>query len=306
MTAPPLLELRGLSKRFGNLEAVRDVDMTVRRGDVYGFLGLNGAGKTTTLRMVLGLLTPTSGSIRLFGEERPSARRAGMARLGAMVEGPAFYPYLSGLDNLRILGRLAGPVDRADAERVLDRVSLAPAARQRAGTYSLGMKQRLGIALALISKPEFLVLDEPLNGLDPRGILEMRTLLRSLNADDGVTILISSHLLHEIELSCNRLGIINRGRLVVEENLDALLRSLATRVEVAVDDTARAAAVARTLGFTPEIESTAPGLIVLEMPAERMGELNARLVAAGVVVSRLAERRLSLEEVFMLRSAEAA
>ncbi len=206
-----------LTKRYGEVVAVQDLDLSVRAGEVYGFLGPNGAGKTTTLRMLLGLVRPTSGRVLLHG--RPPGDLSGV---GALIEGPAFYPYLSGRDNLRVLARYAGVDDRR-IDVVLDLVDLADRAKHKFATYSLGMKQRLGVAAALLKDPQLLILDEPTNGLDPAGMADMRTLIRRLGAA-GSTVLISSHLLGEVEQICDRVGIIARGALVAE-NTVAELRS---------------------------------------------------------------------------------
>jgi ABC-2 type transport system ATP-binding protein len=205
----------GLTKRYGNLTAVDALDLDVRAGEIYGFLGPNGAGKTTTLRMLLGLVRPTSGSIRVLGE--PPGRHGGV---GALIEGPAFYPYLSGRDNLRVLARYSGThAGRIDV--ALDLVDLAGRAGDRYGTYSLGMKQRLGMAAALLKDPRLLILDEPTNGLDPAGMADVRTLIRRLGAA-GCTVLLSSHLLGEVQQICDRVGVIAGGRLVAESTVAEL------------------------------------------------------------------------------------
>src|SRR4051794_23779591 len=209
MTYP--VQTSALTKRYGRMRAVEELSISVPRGEVYGFLGPNGAGKTTTLRMLLGLVQPTSGSLRLLG------RRPGpgyLARVGALIEGPAFYPYLSGRDNLRVLADHGG-VRRSRVDGVLETVALAERAGDRYATYSLGMKQRLGLAAALLKDPELLILDEPTNGLDPAGMADMRVTIRALAAD-GRTVLLSSHLLAEVEQVCARVGVLNHGRLVTE------------------------------------------------------------------------------------------
>src|SRR4051794_13981911 len=207
MTYP--VQTSALTKRYGRMRAVEELSISVPRGEVYGFLGPNGAGKTTTLRMLLGLVQPTSGSLRLLG------RRPGpgyLARVGALIEGPAFYPYLSGRDNLRVLADHGG-VRRSRVDGVLETVALAERAGDRYATYSLGMKQRLGLAAALLKDPELLILDEPTNGLDPAGMAEMRDFIRSLAAG-GRTVLLSSHVMGEIEQGCDRVGGV-RARLLV-------------------------------------------------------------------------------------------
>src|SRR3954452_24049470 len=207
-----VVQTHELTKRYGDRLAADRVSLTVRRGEVYGFLGPNGAGKTTTLRMVLGLIRPTSGSAVVLGE--PAGTTAAIARVGALVEGPGFYPYLSGRDNLRVMARYRGIADRA-VDDVLDRVDLGARGRDRYSRYSLGMKQRLGVAAALLGEPDLLVLDEPTNGLDPAGMADMRALLVDVAAG-GQTVLLSSHLLAEVQEICDRVGIISGGRLLAE------------------------------------------------------------------------------------------
>ena len=214
-----VIETQGLGKRFGDaIVAVDRLDLRVRRGEVYGFLGPNGAGKSTTLRMLLGLVRPTSGSAAVLGE--PPGAAAGLARIGAMIEAPAFYPYLSGRDNLRVLAGHAG-VAPARVESVLAEVGLTSRAGDRTATYSMGMKQRLGVAAALLKDPELLILDEPTNGLDPAGMAEMRAFISAL-AQGGRTVLLSSHLMGEIEQVSDRVGVIREGRLIAEGTVEDL------------------------------------------------------------------------------------
>ena len=217
-----VIETHDLTKRYGDaIVAVDALELRVRRGEVYGFLGPNGAGKSTTLRMLLGLVRPTSGTAAVLGE--PPGAAAGLARVGAMVEAPAFYPYLSGRDNLRVLAGHAGVApSRIDA--VLDEVDLAARAGDRTSTYSTGMKQRLGVAAALLKDPELLILDEPTNGLDPAGMAEMREFVRAL-AGGGRTVLLSSHLMGEIEQVCDRVGVIRAGSLVAEGTVERAARA---------------------------------------------------------------------------------
>ncbi|MEU7908949.1 ATP-binding cassette domain-containing protein [Actinoplanes sp. NPDC049118] len=286
MTAP--VETRRLTKRYGTITAVDALDLTVRAGEVYGFLGPNGAGKTTTLRMVLGLVRPTSGEVRLFGE--PPGRLDGV---GALIEGPAFYPYLSGRDNLRVLARHAG-VAAGRVAAVLDQVELTGRAGDRYATYSLGMKQRLGVAAALLKDPRLVVLDEPTNGLDPAGMADMRLLVRRLGAA-GCTVLLSSHLMTEVQELCDRVGIIAGGRLVAESTVaelrgDRTLRLVATPLDVA-------AARARALLGADAVRVNGDGLD-LAVPPDRAAEVNAALVGAGIAVSELRAEERSLEQAF--------
>jgi ABC-2 type transport system ATP-binding protein len=289
MTLP--VETLDLTKRYGALVAVDAVSLTVRPGEVYGFLGPNGAGKTTTLRMLLGLIRPTAGSVRLLG--RPPGTRGHLDRVGALIEGPAFYPYLSGRENLRVLARYAG-ADRRRVDTVLDMVDLTRRAGDRYYAYSLGMKQRLGVAAALLKDPRLLVLDEPTNGLDPAGMADMRALIRRLGAA-GCTVLLSSHLLGEVEQICDRVGVIAGGRLVAESTV-AELRG-ATTLRVAVDPVDRAARRARELLGADRVRVDG-GALELAAPPDQAAWLNAELVAAGVAVSELRAHERELEQVF--------
>ncbi len=277
---------QGLTKRYGDLFAVRDLDLTVRAGEVYGFLGPNGAGKTTTLRMLLGLVRPTAGTVLLHGGNKGVST-------GALIEGPAFYPYLSGRDNLRVLARHAGvPARRVDV--VLDLVDLAGRAGDRYGTYSLGMKQRLGVAAALLKDPRLLILDEPTNGLDPAGMADMRAMIRRLGAG-GCTVLVSSHLLGEVQQICDRVGVISRGRLVREGTVADLRGSADLRIVAAPAEWA--AERCRQLVGAGAV-SVVDGGLHLAVGAERAGELNTALVEAGVTVSELRTVERDLEQAF--------
>jgi ABC-2 type transport system ATP-binding protein len=287
MTTP--VETRRLTKRYGTLTAVDALDLEVRAGEIYGFLGPNGAGKTTTLRMLLGLVRPTSGEVRLFG-----GRPHHLARIGSLVEGPAFYPYLSGRDNLRVMARHAGVGDGRIAV-VLDQVDLSGRAKDRYETYSLGMKQRLGVAAALLKDPRLVVLDEPANGLDPAGMADMRLLVRRLGAA-GCTVLFSSHLMTEVQDLCDRVGVIAGGRLVAESTVADLRGERTLRVVAAPLDAA-AAAVGELVG-ADAVRVSGGGLDVAVAP-ERAATVNAALVTAGIAVSELTPRERSLEEAFL-------
>jgi ABC-2 type transport system ATP-binding protein len=287
-----VVEVRGLTKRYGaRITAVDGISLSVRRGEVYGFLGPNGAGKTTTLRMLLGLVSPSAGTVSVLG--RPPGDPAGLARIGALVEGPAFYPYLSGRDNLRVAARYAG-VAVALVDEALRTVDLSDRAKDRYATYSLGMKQRLGVAAALLKDPELVVLDEPTNGLDPAGMRDMRRLVRDLGAS-GRTVLLSSHLLGEVQQVCDRVGLIDRGRMVVESTVDALRAGTELVVSATPSDVARAA-----LQAMDEVESvrTYDGTMRVRADDRHTALINQTLVAAGVAVTELRRDERQLEEVF--------
>ena len=295
------LAVRGLRKRYGELAAVDGLDLSVERGELYGFLGPNGAGKTTTIRMALGLILPTGGEVEVLGETVGPGAPPPLARVGALVEEPAFWRFLSGRRNLEYFARAGGrgADTRARLGRVGDvlaRTGLADAADKRVKAYSQGMRQRLGIALALLGEPELLVLDEPTNGLDPSGMREMRRLLRQL-ADAGTTVFVSSHLLAEVEAMCDRVGVMARGRLVAE-GPPGMLRGAVTRYRIELDDQARALT---TLAALPGVRAeTVPGGIDVTLAdGAAPADVNAALVAAGVRVSALVPERDTLEDVFL-------
>ena len=293
-----VVEARGLTKRYGTgVLAVDRLDLTVRRGEVYGFLGPNGAGKTTTLRMLVGLIRPTAGTATVAGHG--PGEPAGLARIGCLVENPAFYPYLSGRDNLRVIARYAG-VPESSVDPALEEVDLLPRARDRFGTYSLGMRQRLGVAAALLKKPELLILDEPTNGLDPQGMVEMRELLRNVGQGDR-TVLLSSHLLGEVEHVCQRVGVIQHGRLVAEGTLEELRGDAGLVIRAEPADRAGELLVS-VLGDAAVVQRD--GAFRVRTDPTRAGELNTRLVQAGVVVSELRASERSLEEVFLQLTGE--
>ena len=294
------LAVRALRKRYDEIDAVDGLDLTVGRGELYGFLGPNGAGKTTTIRMALGLILPTAGEVEVLGERVGPGSPPPLERVGALVEEPAFWRFLSGRRNLEYMARAggSGPDTRARLGRVdevLARVGLTDAADKRVKAYSQGMRQRLGIALALLGEPELLVLDEPTNGLDPSGMREVRELLRGL-ADAGTTVFVSSHLLAEVEAVCDRVGVMARGRLVAE-GPPSTLRGAAGRHRLEVDDPARALEVLRSIaGVTAE---AVPGGVLVRLGDEvEAADVNAALVAAGIRVSALVPERDSLEDAF--------
>jgi ABC-type multidrug transport system ATPase subunit len=289
-----MIVTRGLTKRYGRVLAVDGVDLDVRAGDRYGFLGPNGSGKTTLVRLLLGLVYATSGEIEVFGERMPARAAAVLPRIGALVEGPAAYPHLSGRRNLQLLDA-AGPggprrTRKRRIEEALEQVGLDGVDRRPVRAYSLGMRQRLGLAAALLRRPELLVLDEPTNGLDPRGIREIRDLLTTLN-EAGTTVFLSSHLLSEVEQLCTRVGIVDRGKLVLQDDM-MNLRAPTGHVHVRTPDAARVAA----LLDGQVVERDGDRLLVRHAdPAA----LNSLLVGEGVRVTAIAEQRLSLEEVVL-------
>jgi ABC-type multidrug transport system ATPase subunit len=288
-----VITTRRLTKRYGSdVVAVADLDLSVRRGEVYGFLGLNGAGKTTTLRMLLGLIRPTSGTA-VVAEHRPGDP-AGLAQIGSLVEAPAFYPYLSGRENLRVIATYAG-VPHSKVDPALEEVELLDRGKDKFGTYSMGMKQRLGVAAALLKEPELLILDEPTNGLDPQGVVEMRSLIRRLGTGSR-TVLLSSHLLSEMEQVCDRVGIIRQGRLVREGTVDELRGEPAVTVRATPLDAARRS-LEGMLGAAAV--TTVDGTLRIATDPERAADINAALVQAHIRVSELRPAERSLEDVFL-------
>ncbi|MEJ7651869.1 MAG: ABC transporter ATP-binding protein [Chloroflexia bacterium] len=295
MSSEYVIETHNLTKRYGDkIVAVDQLNLRVRRGEVYGFVGPNGAGKTTTLRMLLGLIRPTEGEAIVLGE-RPGAP-AGLSKIGALVESPAFWPYLSGRDNLRVIANYH-EAPQTQIAVVLDQVELADRADDRYKTYSLGMKQRLGVAAALLGEPELLILDEPTNGLDPRGMADMRTLIRRLGRDDR-TVMLSSHLLGEVEHICDRVGVVQRGKVVAEGAVEDVRGQ--ARDGLIVDalplDKARTVATALVGAGAVDVRD---GQLHVTMEAGRAAELNRELVTAGVAVSGLRRLERSLEEAFL-------
>ncbi|MCZ2828329.1 ABC transporter ATP-binding protein [Modestobacter sp. VKM Ac-2986] len=291
----------GLVKRYGRLRAVDGIDLDVRAGDVYGFLGANGSGKTTTVRMLLGLVLPTEGEVQLLGEPMPKRARRVLPRVGALIEGPAHYGHLPARANLSLFDA-AGPggsrrTRTARIDTVLEQVGLAGVGRRPVKDFSLGMRQRLGLGAALLRRPELLVLDEPTNGLDPQGIHEIRDLLLELNRG-GTTVFLSSHLLAEVEQLCTRVGVLDRGRLVLQDQLATLTAPTgATVVETPDPDRVRAA-------FDGRVLRTSDGRAVVR--GADPAEVNAALVAAGVPVTGLALERPTLEEVVLAAASTSA
>ncbi|GAB2473164.1 ABC transporter ATP-binding protein [Jatrophihabitans fulvus] len=301
VTAPPAaITTSGLTKRYGSATVVDGIDLAVPTGSVYGFLGPNGSGKTTTIRMLLGLVHPTAGHHRLLGADFARHGAKALERVGSLIEGPAFHPYLSGRANLARLDAAARTADgrtaRTRVGEALERVGLTSAAGKRYRNYSLGMRQRLGIAGALLRPRDLLVLDEPTNGLDPQGTREVRTLVGEL-ARDGVTVFLSSHLLSEIEQTCDRIGVMSAGRLVWQGALDELR---AAQAPVVVVETADAGAAAEVLRRAALADVTVDGVRVTGLLGDAVPErLVADLVAAGVGVRGFALQRPGLEEQFV-------
>jgi ABC-2 type transport system ATP-binding protein len=290
------IEVRGLVKRYGDIVAVDNVDLTVERGDVFGYLGPNGAGKTTSLRMMLGLIKPTAGTVRIFGRD-PQLSVKALEGVAGFVEAPSFYPYLSGRENLQLFAALDGG---GAAERIpesLQIVGLAERAKDRVGGYSHGMRQRLGIASALLRDPRLLMLDEPATGLDPGGMRDMRDLIRELAAR-GMTVILSSHLLGEVEELCNRVAIVRSGRVAYQGTLAQLRRQAGEGYVLRTGDEERARLVAAAQPGIDDVEAGASGITFSAGDEQAVGALSLALAEAGTPVLELTPRRASLEDLF--------
>jgi ABC-2 type transport system ATP-binding protein len=296
-TGPPPVQARGLVKRYGAVTAVDEVDLTVEAGTVYGYLGPNGAGKTTSLRMLLGLIRPDAGVARLFGRDPLRDGAAALDGVAGFVEAPRFYPYLSGRRNLELMAALDGGDAAARIDQALDTVDLADRQRDKVKGYSHGMKQRLGIAAALLRAPRLLLLDEPTTGLDPAGMRDMRQLVRRL-AGEGMTVLLSSHLMGEVEELCDRVAIVRAGRVVYEGALDALLRSTGQRYRLRTTDDARACRICAVQPGIADVIAEEGALTFAADEEQAVAALTVALAGGGIGLLALVPAVVSLEELF--------
>jgi len=302
MQDSPIVKTEGLTKCFGmasrEILAVDDLSIEVRRGSIFGFLGPNGSGKTTTIGLLLGLIRPTSGSIELFGREVSQDLSSLLRRTSAVLENSSFYPYLSGRNNIEVFARMTGGVPDRRIDEVLETVGLKKRAGSKAGTYSLGMRQRLAIAIALLNDPELIILDEPTNGLDPSGIIEIRDLIGELG-QQGKTIFLSSHLLHEVEQVCNHVAIINEGRVIARGPVDELLHR-GMMLQMRVSDVSAAVTLLKDVEWIKTIEREEEGGIVfIEVDEERFPDVNEMLVKGGIRVLEMKKSEESLEDFFL-------
>ena len=302
MSTDYVIETSELTKRFGKRVAVSNVDLRVPRGSAFGYLGPNGAGKTTLIRMLLGLTRASAGSMQLLGRPVPAQRAAALARVGAIVEEPRFHGHLTGLQNLQIVAAARGHEAFGRIDGALRRVGLAGRADERVKRYSLGMRQRLGVAQSLLADPELLILDEPTNGLDPAGIQEFRGMIRGF-VDEGRTVLLSSHLLDEVEKICDGVAIVDRGRVVVQGSIAEIAAGGASTIEVGAHEPAKALSVASGHAAVASAEAFAGGVrltLHCDVERDRAGaDINRRLVESGIAVHRFEPRTTSLEERFL-------
>jgi ABC-2 type transport system ATP-binding protein len=287
-----------LGKRYGKRWVVRDLNLRVNAGDIFGFLGPNGAGKSTTIRMLLGLVRPSEGRVELLGYDVQRQREQALSHVGAVVESPAFYEHLSGWKNLQMFAAMSGGAENWRIAEVIEFVGLVGRGRDPVRVYSHGMKQRLGIAQSLLPNPQLIILDEPTDGLDPAGVQEMRRLILRLREELNLTVFLSMHMLNEVEQLCNRIAILNGGKLLYQGSLDDLLTSLTPTWEVRVDAPGQALQVLSRMGCVASLDGAADTLIV-QADAEQVPVVNAALVQASIKVYRIDRKRRTLEEAFL-------
>ena len=294
-----IIETKNLTKQYGAQKSVSNLNIHVQKGRIYGLLGRNGAGKTTTMKMLLGLTKPTTGEIKIFGQDIHNNEKKLLPRIGCLIESPGFYPNLTGTENLKIFARLRGIPKKNAVESALEVVGLPNNDKKLFSQYSLGMKQRLAIALAIMHDPQLLILDEPINGLDPMGIVEIRELLKKINKEKDMTILISSHILSELSELATTYGIISNGKLIEEITAEELVEKCRQYIELRVDDTSRAVTLLeRELGIS-DYEVLEDKKIKVFSNLENVGEVNSILSKSGVIVESISVKGENLEEYFM-------
>lgn len=296
ITSSPIVETYNLSKTYNGTHRVNQVNLAVHPGQIFGFLGPNGAGKTTTLKMLLGLIKPTGGKVKVFGKDLDNHRPSILNQTGSLIESPSYYGHLTGLENLKVMQRLRS-VPSKNIDEVLRIVRLENHKHKKADQYSLGMKQRLGIAMALLAFPSLLILDEPTNGLDPAGIGEIRELIKSLPGQYGITVVLSSHLLSEIEQIATSVGIINDGKLLFQGMMQNLQASNKATIRFKTTDATRAEKILLTQGYLPKIQGEQ--LVFKHLPDEEVSRINRVLVEQDLPVIRIEEHKKSLEDIFL-------
>ncbi|MCS1350019.1 ABC transporter ATP-binding protein [Mechercharimyces sp. CAU 1602] len=294
----PILKVEGLSKCIGKQEIVSDLSFEVGAGEIFGFLGPNGAGKTTTIRMLVGLISPTKGNIHIGGYHLRRQFLQAIGHVGSIVENPEMYPYLTGRENLEVFARMQQGVTPARIMEVAQLVELEKRIDDKVGTYSLGMRQRLGIAQALLGNPKLLILDEPTNGLDPAGIKEMRHFIRALSRDHGMSVFVSSHILHEVQLLCDRVSIIHEGKIVKTGRVEQLLEG-EVRVDWSLHPYQQAQSVLSTLPYVSQVDVLDSSRISTLLPVENIAQVNQTLVEAGIEVMEVRQRGNTLEDIFL-------
>ncbi|MGE7928716.1 ABC transporter ATP-binding protein [Lysinibacillus xylanilyticus] len=291
-----IVQTENLSKSFGKEQAVSNINLKIRKGEIYGFLGPNGAGKTTTIRMLLGLMKPTSGTIKIFQKDSTKERIHILSKVGSLVENPSYYPHLTAYENLEALRRILG-VPKSRIDEVLEIVRLKDAADKKVKGFSLGMKQRLGIAASLLHNPELLILDEPTNGLDPSGIIEIRNLIKRLPEEYGMTIIISSHLLSEIDQMATQVGIMTKGKMIFQDSIEAMRRFAQPKVVIKVSDSGKGWRSLVANGIKAEHKDDL--ILFDECSDEKVAHIVKILVQEGISVYRVEEEKRSLEEIFL-------
>ncbi|MEK3923673.1 ABC transporter ATP-binding protein [Paenibacillus sp. FSL K6-2393] len=296
MNSSPIVETHNLSKSYGGTNRVHQVNLAVEKGQIFGFLGPNGAGKTTTLKMLLGLIKPTEGTVKVFGKDLNKHRPSILNQTGSLIESPSYYGHLTGLENMKVMQRLRN-VPNKNIDEALKIVRLENQKHKQADQYSLGMKQRLGIAMALLAFPSLLILDEPTNGLDPAGIGEIRELIKSLPGQYGITVLLSSHLLSEIEQIATSVGIISDGKLLFQGTMQSLQANNKTTIRFQTTDTTRAEKILLTQGYMPTVHGKQ--LVFNYLRDEEVSQMNKVLVEHDIPVIRIEEHKKSLEDIFL-------
>lgn len=297
MMSTMVVETVGLTKCYRKSEVVKNVNLKVEQGNIYGFLGPNGAGKTTTIRMLLGLIRPTEGEVNIFGKSLAQERLSILSKVGSLVETPSYYGHLTGGENLETIRRLLRVRDSTKVDQVLKQVRLTDAKNKKVKEYSLGMKQRLAIAMALLNDPDLLILDEPTNGLDPAGIQEIRELIKEMPKKFDVTVLVSSHLLSEVEQIATQVGIIHRGELIFQDSINVLRKESRPRLRLVTDQPERAEAILREQQL--EVSKEGEALYIPETRMEESAQINRLLVEKGFKVYRVEEIKRSLEDIFL-------
>lgn len=298
-----VIKTEGLTKKFGKETAVDRLDMKIRKGEIYGFLGPNGAGKSTTIRMLLGLMKPDSGMVRVFNKDLKKERIHILKRVGSLVENPSYYPHLTAYENLEALRKILR-VSEARIHEVLEIVRLSDVAHKKVKGFSLGMKQRLGIAVSMLHQPELLILDEPTNGLDPSGIIEIRNLIQRLPEEYGMTILISSHLLSEIDQIATTVGVISKGKMIFQDSIHAMRKLSRQTIILKVNDGKRAEHILQGKGIHANYQDSM--LLLSKLSDQKVAEIVRMLVQNGLAIYRVEEKQSSLEDIFLQMTREEA